>query len=171
MATLRLRPRFRLRVGLDPDEVMRRFEERIAAGDLPCNLELYEHQVEFSILESDRHFWSPFLNLIVESGRGQTHLRGKYGPNVNVWSMFLAAYAALGIGGTIGLILGMSQLQLDQSPDGLWISAGCAVAAVVVYGIGRIGRSLAHPQMIVFHEFVERVFGDSIVEIDDDEHK
>jgi hypothetical protein len=151
---------------------MARFTEARKRDDLPCRLELYENQVEFSVLESDRHFWSPFLNLLVEQvGDDGTCLRGKYGPNVNVWSMFLAAYAATGLAGTGGLIIGLSQYQLGQSATGLLLAAACGLAAIVIYGIGRIGRSLAHPQMIVFHEFLEELFDDVIVHLEDEERR
>lgn len=165
----RLRPRFRLRVGIDADAVMDEFRARRDCGDLPCQVQLYEHQVEFSVRERDRHFWSPFLNLVIESTSDETVLYGKYGPNVNVWSMFLAAYAALFIGAAVGFFLGTSQMQLDQPLTGFWLTLGCTVGAVVVYVVGRIGRSLAHPQMMMFHGCVERVFGEHIIDIEDEE--
>ena len=169
----RLRPRFRLRVDLSADEVMELFARRveIEAGAMPVTLDLYRHQVEFSMRPADRHFWSPFLNLIIEEGgeRGGAVLQGKYGPNVNVWTMFVAAYAALFLAGMVGFILGTSQMGLGQPATGFWISCGCAALALVIYGIGRIGLRLAHPQTMVIHGFIVGLFGEHVVALRDEE--
>ena len=167
---VRLRPRFRLRVDMEPDAVMELFAAR-KHDDPPCVLHLYEHQVEFSVRQADRHFWSPFLNLIVEPTADGATLHGKYGPNVNVWTMFLATYAVAGIAGAVGLVVAWSQSMIGQEVTGLWITVGCAVIAAIVYVLGRVGRHLARPQMVVFHDFIEAKFGPHIVEILDEEHR
>ena len=165
----RLRPRFRLRVDRDAEHVMDVFRERKSADELPCEIELFDRQVEFSVRDRDRHFWSPFLNLIIESERDETVLYGKYGPNGNVWSMFLAAYAALFLTAAVGFFIGTSQMQIDQPITGFWITGGAFLLAVVVWFVGRVGRALAHPQMVMLHECVERIFGEDILEIEDEE--
>lgn len=165
----RLRPRFRLSVDLDADSVMDVFRQRKEEGSAACILHLYEHQVEFSVRAVERHFWSPFLKLIVETTDEGTRLYGKYGPNVNVWSMFMAAYVALSLTGSVGLVIGFSQLSLRLEPAGFQISAWCAVGLAVVYAVGRVGRQLAHPQMLVFHNEIETMFANHIIELRDEE--
>ncbi len=166
----RLRPRFQLRVDLAPDSVMEVFQAE-ATPDGPCALQLYERQVEFSVPESRRHFWSPFLNLIVETAPGGAVLHGKYGPNVNVWTMFMAAYAVCFFGAVAGFFIGTSQLQLkgEQPLTGFYLVAGAAAAAATIYAIGRVGRHLAHPQMLEFHGCVREWFGSHIVDLLDEE--
>ena len=158
-----------MRVSIDADAVMQIFAQKKAAREGPCVLNLYEHQVEFSVPGTDRHFWSPFLNLIVETGAGTTTLYGKYGPNVNVWTMFVAGYAILFLTAVAGFFIGTSQMQLDQPLTGFHLMGGCAAAAAVVYAIGLFGRYLARPQMVQFHECIERWFADHILEIADEE--
>lgn len=168
--TARLRPRFRLRVSIEADEVMQVFARRIEREELPCVVQLYEHQVEVSIRESDRHFWSPFLNLIVEQrGGGVSSLSGKYGPNINVWTMFLAAYAVLFIAGTAGFFIGTSQMQIEQPVTGFYLTAGCVIGAMLFYGVGLLGRRLAHPQMEIIHSFLQETFAGQLLELRDEE--
>lgn len=167
--TARLRPRFCLEVDLDADAVMALFAARKQAGDLPYVLRLYEHQVELSVREADRHFWSPFLNLIVHTEDGRTTLRGKYGPNINVWTMFLGAYAALFIVGSVGVVAAWSQALIKQPVTGHWVALGCAALAAAIYALGRFGRHLAHPQMVGFHDFIETLFAGHILALRDEE--
>ena len=96
-------------------------------------------------------------------------LRGKYGPNVNVWTMFVAAYAVFFLAGMVGFALGTSQMGLGQPATGLWIVAGCVLLAMLVYGVGRIGPRLAHPQTMVIHGFIVELFGEHVVALRDEE--
>ena len=163
-----LRPRFRLRVDLAADDVMQLVET--ARPDLEaCELRLFQHQVEVRIRAEDRHFWSPFLNLIVEEYESGSTLRGKYGPNVNVWTMFLAGYAACVLTGSVGVVVGVSQSTLGMPTWGYTVAIVCAVTTALLYVAGRMGRALAHPQMVVIHEVIEGLFADHILELHDDE--
>ena len=167
--TARLRPRFAMKVDLGDAEVMELFASRKAAGGHPCVMRLYNNQVEFSMRPADSHFWSPFLNLIVQATPEGSVLSGKYGPNVNVWTMFLAVYAACFLLGSAGVVFGLSQTNLGQPAWGFWLSVGCASVATVTYAIGRFGRMLAHPQMLIIHAFLEEEFRDHVIDLMDEE--
>ena len=164
-----MRPRFAMRVDLEGDAVMAAFESRKERGDLPFVVHLYERQVEIGIRSDERHAWSPFLNLLVETAENGTTLNGKYGPAVNLWTLFLAGYAVATIVGGVGLVLGYSQSMLDQEPTGYGLAVAAAMMLVVVHVAGRIGRWFAHPQMLQIHEHIEAMFGEHILELHDEE--
>ncbi len=155
---LRMRPRFRRRVTLSPDEVMERFEECLNSADCPYVTQFHEHQVEITVPDKDQHFWSPYLNLLVEPDDSGAELDGRFGPNISVWTMFVAAYAVLGISGGVGLMMGFSQMSLGQPTTGFGVALGCLVAIAAVYGIAMIGQRLAGPQMDEIRSFVEQRF-------------
>jgi hypothetical protein len=143
---------------------MDRFQQRVASETAPCEVHLLDRQVEMTALARDRHFWSPYLNVLLEEQNGYTTLRGRFGPNINVWTMFLAAYAVLFILGGVGLVIGTSQLQIDQPPTGLWLSAGCICLAALTWVAGKVGQRWAYDQMVLIHLFVHELFDDVIAD-------
>ncbi len=162
--TLRLRPRFGLRVNLPLDDVIRRFETLSVDESHSCEVYLLDRQVEMTVDPEERHYWSPYLKMLLEREDSQTVLRGKFGPNINVWSLFVAVYAVIAMIGAGGLILAPVQVQLDQTPSGLWMSVGCLVLAVLVWIVGKIGQRWAYDQMVYIHRIVCESFADTIVD-------
>lgn len=158
---LRMRPRFRMTVELTPDEVVEELRACVDAKNCPFVTRFHQHQVEITIPESDQHFWSPYLNLLIDPDDSGALIDGRFGPNVSVWTMFVAAYAILSLIGSVGLIMGFSQLSLGESPGGLWVAAICLVLIAAVYGLALVGQNLAKPQMNRIREFVETTFSDS----------
>ncbi len=159
---LRLRPRFSLCVDLSTQEVMERFEKSAQSDATPFEISLFERQVEMTVPEERRHFWSPYLKLRIRSAQQGTELHGVFGPNINVWSMFLAGYAVVAMSGVTGLIIGISQFQIGQYPGGLWLMAGCLLLALLIWIAGKIGRRWAHDQTVDIHRFVHQSFSDVI---------
>jgi hypothetical protein len=143
---------------------MDRFRAHRDAGSLPCEIALLDRQIEISVPPAQRHFWSPFLNMLLETTGDHTTLQGKFGPNVNVWTMFLAAYVLLLLVGSTGLLIASSQFQLDQSPTGLYLSAACLAASALVWLAAQLGKRWAYDQMVHIHEVVHQLFDDVITD-------
>ena len=160
----RLRPRFGLRLRLSSDEVMERFGRTAESETSPCEVFLFDRQVEMTVPATRRHFWSPYLKVLVRREHGETVLRGKFGPNISVWSMFLAAYAVAGLTGAAGLFIGISQWQIGLTPTGFWLSGGCLLLAVLVWIAGKVGQRWAYGQMVAIHLFVHELFADAIAD-------
>lgn len=156
---LRMRPRFRKQLDVTPDEVMEHFEECFRSGECAYVTQFHEHQVEITIPDERQHFWSPYLNLLVEQREGGTELDGRFGPNVAVWTMFVAAYAVLGIAAGVGVMMGFSQMSLDQETTGFWLAGACVVGIALVYAVALVGQRLAGPQMSEIRGFVEQLVG------------
>lgn len=156
---LRMRPRFRMQVRMDADQVMARFRECFGCDGCEYVVAYFDHQVEVTVSEKDRHFWSPYLNLIVRPlDDGRAELDGRFGPNVNVWTMFMAAYAILGLSGSVGLLIGSSQWMLGHAPTGVYYALACLLGVCVVYGIAMVGQNIAGEQMREIRWFVESRF-------------
>ena len=80
------------------------------------------------IREQDRHFWTPRLNLsLEETADGHTRIEGIYGPNANVWGLYLYGYLIVGSLGIFTACYGYAQWIMDKTPWGLWASAGCGI--------------------------------------------
>lgn len=153
--SLRLRPRFEIQLEASTDEVMDRLGAALAADGASVLGHRYVHQYELYVPEPDRHFWSPFLNLLFYEDGGSTRIEGRFGPNVNVWTLFLALYAVLGLSGCVGLVIAWSQYTIGQSSSGFVLVGACMILSLVVWIAGKVGESLAGPQIEHIKEFVE----------------
>ncbi len=156
--SLRLRPRFDIEFGGTPDEAMEVMREALNCVECGILGHRYTYQYELRVPREERHFWSPFLNLLIQEDNGKTHLRGKFGPNANVWTMFVAAYTVLGITAFVGLIVASSQWSIQQAPTGLIVTAVCTVLAIIVYIAGKFGESLAMNHIHRILRFVESAY-------------
>ncbi len=166
--TTHLRPRFQISLDLEVEKVVEVFTKEKNRDDKSCSLQIFDDQIELRIRQEDRHFWSPFLRLSIIEESGVVMLRGKHGPNANVWTMFTALYAAISIVGVMALIFGMSQLRLGQSFTGFLVAGICALALFIVHLAGHWGRRKAHPQMLTFHTCLETLFDEHILSFEDE---
>ena len=148
MADIRLRPRFRTLVQCDPATVLALIEGRLSSAD-GSDIEgtVFDTSAVLRIPPKRRHFWSPELQVGVDGEQGGTLVSGLFGPRPGVWSMYVALYAFALFVAIMGGSFGASQVMLGQLPLAFWSVPGALAAALVVYGIGRIGRRLGREQI------------------------
>lgn len=147
--SIAMRPRLELTVGLGTEQVIARLREEAAAPTCICRVEVfYGDQVEVRIKRDHRHTWSPQVVLALEEQDGATRLRGKFGPDGQIWTMFMAGYASAGMLALGGCLVLSSQMMLEgQARWGAWLIAVGGALAILVYLLARVGQQLANPQM------------------------
>jgi hypothetical protein len=109
-----------------------------------------------------RHFWSPQLNISLESIQDVTVIRGLYGPNPTVWAVFFFGYSSLGI---IVIIVGMlllSQYMLGMETKLWWVIPACVVIAIILYLVAQVGQKIGASQMFDLHHFYENTVGEKV---------
>ena len=156
--SLRLRPRFDIVLPATPDEAMERMREALKSEDCGVLGHKYTLQYELRVPRNERHFWSPFLNLLIETHDDKTHLMGRFGPDASVWTMFLATYTVLALSGGVGLIVASSQWSIQQSPTGLIATGAAIILSGLVYLGGKFGESLAMSHIHRLLRFVEQAY-------------
>lgn len=152
--SLRHRPRFDLRVDLDPAAAEALLRDALVQTELPIRGAHFPGQFELQVKDAARHVWSPHMSVLFEQRDDGTRVTGHVGPNMAIWSLFITAYGALGIFTTAGLTFGYSQWSLGQTPYGFWFAGACALATVAVWALGKLGERLATPQTEQLHEFL-----------------
>lgn len=156
MSSPRIRPRFSLVVDLETEEAQRRIFGQVEADHVQCEVKTFKGYMSLRIPEADRHFWSPRLTLAFDQIEdGKTELVGVYGPNANVWSLFLYGYLIVGSLWVFSGILGFVQLSMGNSAWGLWIFGVMSVAMVVLYLLAQMGQKLGAEQTTLLHGIVE----------------
>jgi hypothetical protein len=99
-----------------------------------------------------------FLSLYEAEGGG-TRIEGTYGPEIEVWSVFLYGYLVTGLLGMFSAILGGAQLFIESQPWGFWVTGVMASVAAVLYLMAQLGQKLGSWQTFQLHQAYEKAIG------------
>lgn len=87
---IRLRLRFYKDVEERIDIVREKFDNFKKNCTLDCHLKIKHNHIWMNMPDSKREYWSPHLHLEIESkDDGGTHIRGLFGPEPNLWTLFM----------------------------------------------------------------------------------
>lgn len=163
MSSFSFRPSFMHTLELPLDQAEATLTERLRQDPGKFEVKRFPGFICLRIPLSERHFWTPRLMLGLESPEGETTLiRGTYGPNASVWSLYLYVYLFIGTGAIFSGIFGFCQWQLGMTAWGLWIFWTLAGFAAVMYLIAQMGQKLAAQQTFSLHQAYEKAAGQSI---------
>ncbi|MBC2606675.1 hypothetical protein [Pelagicoccus albus] len=155
MISWRLRPSFRQELDAGSEEAQERIVNHVQSQHPNFEVKRYPGFVCLRIPEKDRHFWSPRLHIGLEADQsGHTLVRGTFGPNANLWSLYLYGYLIIGLIGMFSGMFGLCQLYVGMSAWGLWVFSGMLVLALAMYLASRFGQRIAIPQS----ELLERIY-------------
>lgn len=162
--SIAMRPSLELTVEWGAEQVIERLREEAAAPGCICRVEVfYGDQVELRIKREHHHTWSPQVVLSLEEQQdGTTTLRGKFGPDGQIWTMFMAGYASAGmlaLGG--GVVLSSQMMLKGQTRWGAWLMLVGIALAIVVYLLARVGQQLASPQTEQIDALIHRALDTS----------
>lgn len=166
MSSLRIRPTFSQTIPLGIADVQQRIVHAVEADPIGrFEVKNFPNFICLRIREQDRHFWTPRLTLsIEETDDGHTRIEGIYGPNANVWSLYLYGYLITGSFGIFAACLGYAQWIMDKHPWGLWILTGLGIIAISLYVSAQFGQKLGAQQMFMIHQAYESAIG-TMVEV------
>ncbi len=160
MSSFGIRPHFSETLDLVPGEAQQRLVEKVETGADPCEVKNFVGYICLRIPEQDRHFWSPRLTLTLEATEdGRTRIEGIYGPNANVWSLFLYGYLLSGTFGLFSGIYGSVQWSLKLDPWALWIFGAMLGIALGLYLLAQFGQKLGAQQTFRLHQVYETAMG------------
>jgi hypothetical protein len=120
---------------------------------------IIDHHIILKVPTAERHYWSPQLSLELEAHHGGTLIRGLFGPKPAVWTMFMFLYAAVGFFTLMGLIFGLSQMMIDQTPWALWSFPAGVGIILIIYMVARAGRAIGSEQMHMLHRHYQAIVG------------
>jgi hypothetical protein len=160
MSSFRVRPRFSQVLDWGLEEAQERIARAVEATGGRVVLKRFPGYLTLRIPERDQQFWSPQLVLSLERrDDGRTAVEGIYGPNTNVWSLYLYGYLLVGSVGTFAAIFGFCQRALGALPWGLWLAGAMLVLAAAFYLIAQFGQKLAAWQTFQLHQAYEAAVG------------
>ena len=154
----RLRPRFKYPIDMNVEEALACLESAAQHPQSSCRVSIVDHRAFINIPPTERHFWSPHMEVTVEDREEGTVLVGLLGPNPTVWSLFLFFYAAVGVASTFGIVHGLTLWQLRGEQWGLWFIPLAGLAFVMVYLVSKAGQRLGKDQMYQLYYFLDELF-------------
>ena len=156
MSSFGIRPRFSQMLEFGLEETQERILREVDEGEDSCEVKSFPGFICLRVPESDRHFWSPRLTLALEEPEtGKTRIEGIYGPNANVWGMFLYGYLVIGSIGLFAGCLGFAQKLIGHTPWGLWIFGVMLASAIALYLFAQFGQKLGAIQTFRLHQIYE----------------
>ena len=153
LSSFRIRPRFEQEVAASPQAAHAALVRGLSAHAPALVVKPFPGFIGIHIANADRRYWSPRLFLSVDTAPGGgARIEGIYGPEIEIWSVFLYGYLGTGLLGTFSGILGTCQHLLGQRPWGLWVSGAMAALAGLLYLFAQLGQKLGAWQTIQLHE-------------------
>lgn len=160
MSSFRIRPRFTQTVEFSLAETRERLLCAFAGHSPAYDIKVFPEFIGIHIADQDRRYWSPRLFLSLKSTTENTTLvEGIYGPECEIWSIFVYGYFVTGMLGTFSGILGFAQRHIDSYPWGLWVCGTMIVLAALLYLFAQLGQKLGAWQTFQLHQAYQTAVG------------
>lgn len=158
MTSIRTRPLFKHTSPLPLGEIKNKLLIQLANKttlEKGITGKVYQEHLSLDIIKSKQHFWSPHLNVNFEETDEGVILRGRYGPQPSLWTIFMFAYGALGILFLFISLYGFSQKALHQEAPILWSLPFIGAGIAFLWLSGQTGQKLGVEQTFILHHFLE----------------
>jgi ABC-type Na+ efflux pump permease subunit len=153
-----MRPTFEIALPAGDTAVLDRLRDRLARDDVDLMGQVVEGHAMLKLPRARRSMLSPVLNLeLAEREDGTPLLRGRFSPQPNVWTGFMAIYGVLAMIGLGGLMYGFAKMTVDESPAAMLLLPICLALIGFVYGAAFIGQGLTADDMYEMRAFVEEI--------------
>lgn len=158
----RIRPRISVDSVLTPKVLTQQFRDHLTENEDHVHGDIVHGYVTITPPHSEQHFWSPQLTMTIEETEEGSHLRGLYGPQPKVWTMFVFFYAMIGFAFAVTGMIGLSFWQIDKPFGFWWLLPVLGVLFISLYATAYAGQKLGHKQMTRLHRFTEEVLKQNI---------
>lgn len=149
-----LRPRFTIDLEENYEKVIEKFKKELKENTFPSRFS--DGHIIIDVPKKEEHFWSPQLNLEIEKSEdNKSVLKGLFGPKPQVWTLFMFIHFVVGISFLIFSVMLYVNWSLDEGfifP--LMMVIFLPLLWVLLYFLGRIGKSTGHKQMDDLHELM-----------------
>ena len=161
MTSIKLRPRFKYHSQHEPAEIQARVKDHLSTDDR-CIGTVIDGYVVLKIAPEDYHYWSPQLSLTLEEDEKGSLVRGLYGPNPNVWVLFIFGYGSISFMALFACIIGFSRWSLGMDAPILWIFPILGAVALGLYITGQLGQKFGAAQLFTLHHFLEEALEERV---------
>jgi hypothetical protein len=152
--TIVLRPRFKLELNKGSETALKAFEDTSQEVFIVTRV---DHHVFIKFPKHKQQFWTPQLHLEIDEADANSCLvKGLFGPNPTVWTLFMFLHFAV-----IGLFIAFAIWTYSNSALGkeyllqIWGMLFMVIIWFVLYFSGRIGRTSNKDEMLALYNFMK----------------
>lgn len=158
---LRMQPAFSVDVSEDAERVKERMKAALSQVDFREHVAMAGSCVDFKVDPMERRFWSPHLSVQIHPEPGGAHIHARFSPRPEIWTMFMAVYAVMGIVAFGAAIYAYVQWFLGSPPWALVVIPVCLFMIVMLHIASLIGQNLSADQMLTLRDRFDRVIAAS----------
>lgn len=156
MTSFRIRPRFRFTTPSSPEQIKEEMEEKLKTTHESFTFKSVQGHFIVRIKETEKHYWSPHLHIVFEKlPEGNTLIRGLYGPNPSIWTLFVLLYGAVLLSILFTGIYEGSQYSLGIITSFSWTIPILLGVGLLMYLVSQFGQKLGAEQTFALHHFLE----------------
>ena len=156
--SIALRPRFEVESKKSVEQILER--AKILKSELKSDyqIKIIDEHLYFYFSKEKRKYYSPFLHLELEANEGKTTVKGLFGPEQLLWTLFMFLHFIIA-----GLFLVFSMMaythwSLNQSIVlDVVVMTFMVVFWILLYVIARINREKGVPQMHELEDLMYKV--------------
>ena len=152
-------PRFELVVDRPEQAVAASLVRALDDRECRCIGWVQPPYAELHIPETERHFWSPRLQLTFIELPAGTRICGTFRPEPGVWTGFVFAHCVCAAAVLAGLSMGLAQWTLGRPPTAMLGALVAALASACLYVGALLGHGLGHEQMCALRRDFDRALG------------
>lgn len=153
----RMRPHFEIALPDDGVAMLGALREGLAKPDSPFIGDVLATHAYLRLPRDRRSLLSPNLDLQLLEEGGEVSLRGRFTPHPSVWMGFMAVFFTLGLIGLAGLMYGLAQLTVEETPWAMATTPICLGLMAFVYGAAFVGQGLVQDEMYAMRAWVEQL--------------
>ena len=156
--SIALRPRFEVESKKSVEQILERAKNLKSELKSDYQIKIIDEHLYFYFSKEKRKYYSPFLHLELEADEGKTIIKGLFGPEQLLWTLFMFLHFIVA-----GLFLVFSMMaythwSLNQSIVlDVVVMTFMVVFWILLYVIARINREKGVPQMHELEDLIHKV--------------
>lgn len=156
--SIALRPRFEVESKKSVEQILERAKNLKSELKSDYQIKIIDEHLYFYFSKEKRKYYSPFLHLELEADEGKTIIKGLFGPEQLLWTLFMFLHFIVA-----GLFLVFSMMaythwSLNQSIVlDIVVMTFMVVFWILLYVIARINREKGVPQMHELEDLMYKV--------------
>lgn len=155
-----LRPRFKINLETDHQKALKAFKDK-KSEQSEYIVTCVDHHVFIKIPKKKQHYWSPQLHLEIDpTGDDSCELRGLFGPNPTVWTMFMFFHFIVASLFIVFGIWAYSNWSLDNP---FLIQCAMMILMIIIWFVlyygGRMGKAKGNEEMHELYDFMKKTLG------------